>query len=68
MKGRRKEDLLWEARAVVMWTVPEQPRMLECPLMISSTLISNLPVVHEAVMSEEARRGLEDDGTEADDE
>ena len=39
MKRRRKVELLWETRVVVVWTVPEQPRMLECPLTISSLLI-----------------------------
>ena len=28
----------------------------------------DLPIVHEAVVSEEARRGVDDEGTEADDE
>ena len=48
-----------------MWRVPEQPRMLVCPLMISSP---DPPIVREAVLSEEARRRVDDEGTEADDE
>ena len=32
---RRKIELLWEAGVVVVWRVPEQPGMLECPLTIS---------------------------------
>ena len=33
---RRRVESLWEARIVVVWRVPEQPRMLLCPLTISS--------------------------------
>ena len=36
--------------------------VLECPLMI------NFPIAREAVLSEEVRRRVEDEGTEADDE
>ena len=39
--------------------------MLVCPLPISSP---DLPIVREAVVSEEARRRVEDEGTEAGDE
>ena len=42
MKKSRKVELFWEARVVVMWTVPEQLRMLECPLLFSSPLIPPL--------------------------
>ena len=62
MRGRRVE-LLWEAKVVAAWRVPEQPRMLECPLLISS------PLVREAVISSgDARKRVDDEGTEADDE
>ena len=36
-----------------------------CPLLVSPP---DLPIVHEAVVSEEARRGVDEEGTEADDE
>ena len=50
-----------------MWRVPEQPRMLLCPLSVSSPLIP--PIVREAVGSSgDVRRGVDDEGTEADDE
>ena len=39
MKGRRRVELLWEVRVVVVWRVPEQLRMLECPLTVSSPVI-----------------------------
>ena len=65
MKRRRELELLWKARVVVMRTVPEQPRMLGCPLLIGSSWSS---LVCEVVVSEEARGRVEDEGTEADDE
>ena len=40
--------------------------MLECPLLISPPLIP--PIVSEAVASKEARRRVDDEDTEADDE
>ena len=39
-KRRIRVELLWEARVVVVWMVPEQPRMLVCPLPISCPLIT----------------------------
>ena len=50
-----------------MWRVPEQPRMLLCPLLVSSPP-SRYPIVHEAVGSSgDMRRRVDDEGTEADD-
>ena len=50
-----------------MWKVAEQPRMLLCPLLISSPLIP--PIVRETVGSSgDMRRRVDDEGTEADDE
>ena len=57
-EGKRR--LLWEAR-VVMWTVPEQPRTLECPY---RSVPPDLPILHEAIVGEEARRRVADEGTE----
>ena len=63
-KGRRVE-LLWEARVVVVWKVPEQPR-------IWSAAYWSVPpdpsMVREAVVSEETRRRVDDGSTEADGE
>ena len=48
-----------------MWTIPEQPRMLESPLLISPP---DLPIEHEAVVGEDGRRQIKNEGTEADDD
>ena len=49
-----------------MRTVPEQPRMLECVLF--DQFRPDLSIVHEAFVSEEARRLLKAEGTEVDHE
>ena len=54
-----------KVKVVVLWTVPEQPRMLESLLLISSP---DPPIVREAVVSKVARRRVEAEGTEADHE
>ena len=65
MKRRRNVELLWEVRLVVVWRVPERPRILECPCW---SVPLDPPIVREAVVGEEVRRRVEDEGTEADDE
>ena len=50
-----------------MWRVPEQPRMLLFPLLVSSP--PDPPIVREAVgRPGDVRRPVDDEGTEADDE
>ena len=50
-----------------MWRVTEQPRMLLCPLLISSP--PDPPIVREAVGSSgDVRRRVDDEGTEIDDQ
>ena len=56
---------MWEAKVVVMWTVPEHPCILECP---HWSVPPYFPIVHEAVVGGEARRRVDDEVTEADDE
>ena len=69
MKRRRRVrfELLWDTRLVAVCKVPDQPRILECPF--EGQLPPVPPIVREAVMSSgDARRRVEDEGTEADDE
>ena len=57
--------MLWEERAVVVWTARAAP---DVGVPLNDQFPPDPPTVPEAVVSEEARRRLEDKGTEADDE
>ena len=69
---QQKKEKKKKSRVVVR---DESCRQLECSGAAPDVIVSpvgqfppDLPIVHEAVVSEEARRGVDDEGTEADDE